>query len=67
LSECEDKIVFKSNLKEHSANQERSRKILEQQLAQAQARLEQAESSGVKDSKRVIQSLEQRVSRLCGL
>jgi len=39
--------------------------VLEQQVAQVQARLEQAESSGVKDSKRIIQSLEQRVSTNC--
>ena len=40
---------------------ERSRKALESQINQMQARLDQAESGSVKDSKRIIQSLEQRV------
>ena len=42
-------------------NAERLRKNLETQVKELQLRLDQAESNALKGSKRIIQSLEQRV------
>jgi hypothetical protein len=59
-------IIIKKNLrfwmfKEHALQVERARKGLEQQIKDLQARLEEAEASGLKGGKRIIQKLEQRV------
>jgi hypothetical protein len=49
-------------MKEHSLNAEKMRKNLENQVKELQTRLDQAEANALKGSKRIIQSLEQKVS-----
>ena len=48
--------------KDHSLNAEKARKVLESQLKEMQSRLDQAEANALKGSKRIIESVEHRVS-----
>ena len=43
-------------------NAEKARKVLEHQLKEMQNRLDQAEANALKGSKRIIESVEHRVS-----
>jgi len=52
------------NEQEHSANAEKSRKILENQIKDLQTRLDQAETNALKGGKRFMQKLESRIAEL---